>query len=97
MLMVRRAALRGVQPANWYRTIDRIYPALAATPKLLNPHIEVERHIVYEPRRLYPHHNLHYRSRHDDVRRLRDSTSPVPGQADSRTLPVESPNWHHDL
>ena len=47
-------------PANWYRTIDRIYPALATKPKLLIPDIKNEAHIVYEDGRLYPHHNLYF-------------------------------------
>ncbi len=47
-------------PANWYRTIDRIYPAIAAKPKLLIPDIKGEAHIVYEDGRLYPHHNLYF-------------------------------------
>jgi len=47
-------------PANWYRTIDRIWPALAKTPKLLIPDIKGEAHIVFEPGKLYPHHNLYY-------------------------------------
>ncbi|MBI3805329.1 MAG: Eco57I restriction-modification methylase domain-containing protein [Nitrospirae bacterium] len=47
-------------PANWYRTIDRIYPELATRPKLLIPDIKGEAHIVYEPGELYPHHNLYY-------------------------------------
>jgi hypothetical protein len=47
-------------PSNWYRTIDRIYPELAAIPKLLIPDIKGEAHIVYEPGQLYPHHNLYY-------------------------------------
>ena len=47
-------------PANWYRTIDRIYPALAKKPKLLIPDIKGEAHIVYESGMLYPHHNLYY-------------------------------------
>ena len=47
-------------PANWYRTIDRIYPALATKPKLLIPDIKGEAHIVFEDGRLYPHHNLYY-------------------------------------
>ena len=41
-------------PANWYRTIDRIYPALARTPKLLIPDTKGEAHIVYEDGRRYP-------------------------------------------
>ena len=47
-------------PANWYRTIDRIYPALAAQEKLLIPDIKGDAHIVHENGRLYPHHNLYY-------------------------------------
>lgn len=47
-------------PANWYRTIDRIYPELAARPKLLIPDIKGSAHIVYEEGRLYPHHNLYF-------------------------------------
>lgn len=47
-------------PANWYRTIDRIYPEIAKKPKLLIPDIKGEANIVYEEGRLYPHHNLYY-------------------------------------
>ena len=47
-------------PTNWYRTIDRIYPALAKKPKLLIPDIKGEANIVYEDGKLYPHHNLYY-------------------------------------
>jgi len=47
-------------PANWYRTIDRIYPALAAKPKLLIPDIKGAAHIVFEEGKLYPHHNLYF-------------------------------------
>ena len=49
-------------PANWYRTIDRITPLLAARPKLLIPDIKGEAHIVFESGdlSLYPHHNLYY-------------------------------------
>jgi hypothetical protein len=47
-------------PANWYRTIDRIYPALAGKPKLLIPDIKGKAHIVYEDGKLYPHHNLYF-------------------------------------
>lgn len=46
--------------ANWYRTIDRIYPELAARPKLLIPDIKGEAHIVHERHGLYPHHNLYF-------------------------------------
>ncbi|MCB0223714.1 MAG: Eco57I restriction-modification methylase domain-containing protein [Anaerolineae bacterium] len=47
-------------PANWYRTIDRIIPALTQTPKLLIPDIKGEAHIVFEHGEFYPHHNLYY-------------------------------------
>jgi hypothetical protein len=47
-------------PANWYRTIDRITPALAQQPKLLIPDIKGSAHIVYEQGRYYPHHNLYF-------------------------------------
>ena len=47
-------------PSNWYRTIDRIWPELTQTPKLLIPDIKGEAHIVFEPGKLYPHHNLYY-------------------------------------
>lgn len=58
-------------PANWYRTIDRITPALAATPKLLIPDIKGEAHIVFEGGELYPHHNLYYVTSGDwDLRAL---------------------------
>lgn len=58
-------------PANWYRTIDRITPALAARPKLLIPDINGESHIVFEGGELYPSHNLYYVTSDDwDLRAL---------------------------
>jgi len=47
-------------PANWYRTIDRITPSLATTPKLLIPDIKGSAHIVFDKGEFYPHHNLYY-------------------------------------
>lgn len=47
-------------PANWYRTIDRITPSLAHTPKLLIPDIKGKANVVYERGDLYPHHNLYF-------------------------------------
>lgn len=59
-------------PANWYRTIDRIYPALAKKPKLLIPDIKGEAHIVFEAGKLYPHHNLYFITSEEwDLRALR--------------------------
>jgi hypothetical protein len=47
-------------PGNWYRTIDRIYPALTKCPKLLIPDIKGDAQIVYDPGKVYPHHNLYF-------------------------------------
>ncbi len=47
-------------PANWYRTIDRIIPSLTSKPKLLIPDIKGKVHIVFEEGNFYPHHNLYY-------------------------------------
>ena len=47
-------------PLGWYRTIDRITPALAKKPKLLIPDIKGEAHVVFEKGMLYPHHNLYF-------------------------------------
>lgn len=58
-------------PQGWYRTIDRIYPELTSVPKLLIPDIKGEAHIVYEPSKLYPHHNLYFITSTDwDLRAL---------------------------
>jgi hypothetical protein len=47
-------------PSGWYRTIDRIDPALTSRPKLLIPDIKGDANVVYEDGRYYPHHNLYY-------------------------------------
>jgi hypothetical protein len=58
-------------PANWYRTIDRIYPDITYKPKLLIPDIKGEANIVFEPGDLYPHHNLYFITSDDwDVQAL---------------------------
>jgi len=58
-------------PAHWYRTIDRITPALAARPKLLIPDIKGQTHVVFEGGTLYPHHNLYFVTSDDwDLRAL---------------------------
>lgn len=58
-------------PTKWYRTIDRIFPALTFKQKLLIPDIKGEAHVVYEPGNLYPHHNLYYITSEDwDLRAL---------------------------
>lgn len=57
-LLVRHCARKS--PGKWYRTIDRIWPELATTKKLLIPDIKGEAHVVYEKGQYYPHHNLYY-------------------------------------
>jgi hypothetical protein len=57
-IMARNVAKKN--PAKWFRTIDRIYPALTSRPKLLIPDIKGNAHVVYEAGELYPHHNLYY-------------------------------------
>lgn len=44
----------------WYRTIDRIHESLTTKPKLLIPDIKGKAHVVFEPGKLYPHHNLYF-------------------------------------
>ncbi len=58
--VIRRRNVAQKNPNRWYRTIDRIYPSLVKTPKLLIPDIKGEPHIVYEEGHYYPHHNLYF-------------------------------------
>ena len=57
---IRQRNVAKRRPDGWYRTIDRIYPALTQKPKLLIPDIKGSAHVVYEDGQLYPHHNLYY-------------------------------------
>jgi TaqI-like C-terminal specificity domain/Eco57I restriction-modification methylase len=69
VIAVRHVAQK--MPANWYRTIDRIYTELTTQPKLLIPDIKGEAHIVYEAGQYYPHHNLYFITSDDwDLRAL---------------------------
>lgn len=56
-LKKRHAAKRS--PARWYKTIDRVYPALLQEPKLLIPDIKGGTSVAYDPGEFYPHHNLY--------------------------------------
>jgi hypothetical protein len=47
-------------PRSWYRTVDRIWPELVRTPKLLIPDIQGEATIVLDEGHYYPHHNLYF-------------------------------------
>ena len=48
------------RPSMWYRTIDRVDPALQHRPKLLLPDIKATIHPVLDSGDLYPHHNLYF-------------------------------------
>jgi hypothetical protein len=59
-LAARHTARRDVDRL-WYRTIDRITPALTREAKLLVPDIRGDgRAIAYDPGTVYPHHNLYH-------------------------------------
>jgi hypothetical protein len=47
-------------PTGWYRTIDRIWPELTSTPKLLIPDIKGEPTVACDEGHFYPHHNLYH-------------------------------------
>ncbi len=47
-------------PKSWFRTIDRVYPELVTTPKLLIPDIAGANEVVYDEGGYHPHHNLYY-------------------------------------
>ena len=57
-LRARHCAQRA--SGSWYRTIDRITPSLARTPKLLIPDIKGNANVVLEDGQLYPQHNLYF-------------------------------------
>lgn len=46
-------------PSRWYKTIDRIYPDMLETPKLLIPDIKGDAAVTYDSGEFYPHHNLY--------------------------------------
>lgn len=48
------------RPANWYRTIDRIWPTLVGQPKLLIPDIQRGGVVGFDRGEFYPHHNLYW-------------------------------------
>lgn len=57
-LTARHVARR--RPDTWWRTIDRVDPALASTPKLLIPDLKDRIHPVLDPGTYYPAHSLYY-------------------------------------
>jgi hypothetical protein len=59
-LEVRRRYVARRDHDRWYRTIDRIDPALRPKRKLLFPDLKAAIHPVLEAGEYYPHHNLYY-------------------------------------
>ena len=57
---LRERHVAKMRPNNWYRTIDRIWPALRATPKLVIPDIQRGGVIGLDSGEYYPHHNLYW-------------------------------------
>jgi adenine-specific DNA-methyltransferase len=57
---VRRRHVAKKNPAAWFRTIDRVYPDIAKSPKLLIPDISGGGEVFLEAGGRYPHHNLYY-------------------------------------
>lgn len=57
---LRKRHVAQKNPATWYRTIDRVYPALVKLPKLLIPDIASSNTIVYDEGHYHPHHNLYF-------------------------------------
>ncbi|MFI7539212.1 Eco57I restriction-modification methylase domain-containing protein [Streptosporangium sp. NPDC049376] len=47
-------------PANWYKTIDKVEVALTSQPKLLFPDMKLTSHPVFDEGGHYPHHNLYF-------------------------------------
>jgi adenine-specific DNA-methyltransferase len=58
--VIRRRHVAQKNQDGWFRTIDRVYPALVSKPKLLIPDIAGSNEIAFEPGRYYPHHNLYF-------------------------------------
>jgi hypothetical protein len=57
---IRKRHVARKAPANWFRTIDRVYPNLVGTPKLLIPDIAGANEVAFDEGHFYPHHNLYY-------------------------------------
>jgi len=59
--LARRHTAKDDPATRWYKTIDRITPALTWQPKLLVPDIRGDGDaIAYDGGELYPHHNLYH-------------------------------------
>jgi hypothetical protein len=57
---IRKRHVTKKPPANWFRTIDRVYPKLVGIPKLPILDIAGADEVVFDKGRFHPHHNLHF-------------------------------------
>jgi adenine-specific DNA-methyltransferase len=57
---IRKRHVAQKAPATWFRTIDRVYPKLVDTPKLLIPDIAGANEVAFDEGKFHPHHNLYF-------------------------------------
>lgn len=57
---VKKRFVARKSPTAWYRTIDKVNPAIVDRPKLLIQDMKTSIHPVLESGGHYPHHNLYY-------------------------------------
>src|ERR1039458_9443215 len=57
---IRQRHVAQKNPSRWFRTIDRVYPELVATPKLLIPDIAGANEVALDEGHFHPHHNLYF-------------------------------------
>lgn len=57
---IRKRHVAHKNPRAWFRTIDRVYPQLVGTPKLLIPDIAGSNEVAFDPGGYHPHHNLYF-------------------------------------
>jgi len=69
---LRKRHVAKKNPKSWFKTIDRIYPELTFTPKLMIPDIKGSAEIIYDEGNFYPHHNFYYLTAQEwDLRALK--------------------------
>lgn len=59
-LDIKRRHVAQKNPDSWFRTIDRVYPALVKVPKLLIPDIAGSNEVALDKGNFHPHHNLYF-------------------------------------
>lgn len=57
---IKKRHIAQKNPRSWFRTIDRVYPELVTTPKLLIPDIAGSNEVAFDEGRFHPHHNLYF-------------------------------------